>query len=140
VIGSVVRADSEATIQELSIGVTSTGDCTASLLVFSATDPESTWTLEDSTSGLAVPSRGVVSTDELGVLTEPGLYYALAVSITCASGSADLAIVDAPTTDMGFGTAVGIVGDVGADSDLDTAYYYATVESLWLANVGIVEL
>ena len=140
VLGSVVLADSEATLQELSIGMTSTGDCTASLLVFSATDPESTWTLESSMSGLAVPSRGVVSTDELGVLTEPGLYYALAASITCASGSADVAIVDLPTTDMGFGTAVGVVGDVGADDDLDTAYYLETVEYQWVTNVGIVEL
>lgn len=140
VIGSVVLADSEATLQELSIGLSSTGDCTASLLVFSATDPESSWTLEDSVSGLAVPSRGAVSTDELSVLTEPGVYYALAVSITCASGSADLAIVDLPTTDMGFGTAVGVVGYEGAGSDLNPAYYLATVEYQWLANVGIVEL
>ena len=138
-VGTVVLADTETTIQEMSMGVTSTGDCTAWMQVFSAADPTTSWTLLDGAYSISVPSSGEISTDELSVLTELGVYYALVASVYCDSGYADVAYVDAPTTDMGFGTAVGTVGEVSAYTNPDYTYV-AGVASLWVTNVGIVEL
>ncbi len=112
--GNIIRADSYATIDAFSVYLGVGSYCSADLYLLStSTDPTVdsgplTWTIEWSDTGNTVRGTGWVSGDYLGVLAQPGRWYAFVVAEYCVGG--DYAYYNSSSgSSVGFGTHVGYV-------------------------------
>ena len=126
VLGDVVQADEWGTIEAFAMDFTVSGSCTSHPYVASSTDPAGgTWTRLWSGSSATMAASGSVSADSVGVLAEPGLYYALLIGVTCGAGSYPnvLETFGTGSTEAGLGTATGYVFATYAGSWDDTAVF-----------------